>query len=46
MAKNVFIFNLPDNPVKEMIPIWWQFGEIESYIYIHKKNIVIILTLF
>ena len=43
MAKNVYIFNLPVNPVREMIPIWWQFGEIESYIYIQKRNIVKII---
>ena len=37
MAKNVFMFNLPVNPVNEIVTIWWQFGEIESYIISIRK---------
>ena len=46
MAKNIFISNLPLNTVREMVTIWWQFGEIESFIYIKNKNIVIIIICF
>ena len=40
MAKNIFISNLPINPVREMVSIWWKFGEIESFVYIKNKNLV------
>ena len=37
MSKNIFISHLPQIPIKEMVEIWWKFGEIENYIYIKKK---------
>ena len=38
MAKNIFISHLPQIPIKEMVEIWWKFGEIENYIFIKKNN--------
>ena len=39
MTKNIYISNLPINPIREMVSIWWKFGEIESFVYIKNKNI-------
>ena len=41
MFKNIFITQLPQIPIKDMVEIWWQFGDIESYIYIKNDNQVI-----
>ena len=45
MFKNISITQLPQITIKEVVEIWWQFGEIESYIYL-KNNIQVNYFLF